>query len=1287
MGSIISSGGVTTVTGGKDDGTSSSGAPTTLTDTGKSWSTNAYAGRFVGIHTGTGVGQIRYINSNTATVLTVDYAWDTNPDNTSQYLVSYNFDDVAAAVGTCTKSGNSSYVVTEHFRVSDDSTQTFLADTEIEVVFQGKFNTIDKSFTQFGRLDEYGDTHSGCTVVCESTEFTFGFGSYDGSNAEVVTANFYNSRVSMSGGRIIYGTGSDSNVSFIDCLCDVAGWALYGSGSVLKNMIITGQTGASPSYALGIRIDLDTPPENITIQDSNYGLYLTAQGFPSTVKSLVLNNIKVSEFVFKYAQPPFVSGDIHWNLVDIVATDWSFDWEDCDDGYAHRKNTVSTTVKDESDTALVGARVYVENVNGVEDVNELTVSGGTIDDAELERGYYTEATGDTITLTTPHVVKVRDYGKIFFETTKNVSAPAIDGYKVYDNDYVVANEATAGAYTGISMNGSSKTITLSSTRTLQELYDYTQWWGIQSGNIQYDESITTTDGSTFTLKSDWTIENVDYLDFDGDRLAGGTIEKDNTGTWSPILGAITIDFTTAGTHAMGSADISGTIELVNSSGGAVTVELAGTVSYTNTGPNITVDAPVVLQGLTFTGLLATSQVYIFETGTQTVIDYVESSTTSFIWQETYSGDQTVDYTIINEGYYPIRVTGVLMEDSEQTVSVQQVADRAYQTSSGLAFGSTATVNTGTKIFTVTTDTTVQNWYSFMMESWRDESTLKNVAFPLLTNGPASFTLSDGWEWDGSSSTVHLSQDGFRYTDGGAVTATWSAIQLIGDTGGLDIRFQQEDGGTTQTSTDSDGVLQVYGDASHGNFDYTDHLVIKTQGDGYDQDESDVYATYGTLEDQFYIVALNPTANGLATGDPSVTGVTITDHGASPVTWNGEDFSITITDSATPHTGTEIMRWLRYNYELGGAFQSKDTFDWHDLVQTNGAKFKTVRGAIYGDTGANIKGVRVVKNDGTSVHPDFNLYTADNGNTYEPPLSITISNSNIIDDTKIMLVNVTQDTILEKTSVSGGGGFLTEYLVGAGEDIEEGDVITIYGTYGVGTSYKNNYTESAVASTSNITFIGVQTDWTYANDLSVDGSAQTEFSSDYPNVEVDVNASGNLFNVEDLIGWLIYIQTTDDGIENFFGAINSVDAANWVLNTSVVDLYLDNTNTATATQSDEVILMRDDQVYPQVVPTSGGGGIGMIQGGLVFVTEITTTGENVITGDIDDVPTKVTEGMTTQGYTTARAPKIDNLDVAVSSVEGATASEIADEVMTRDVATETQATTNKDEVIKKTKQFS
>jgi len=68
-------------------GTTTSSTANTISDSSRSWAVNEHAGRFVIIVSGTGTNQVRKISSNTATELTVQSNWVTNPDLTSDYKI------------------------------------------------------------------------------------------------------------------------------------------------------------------------------------------------------------------------------------------------------------------------------------------------------------------------------------------------------------------------------------------------------------------------------------------------------------------------------------------------------------------------------------------------------------------------------------------------------------------------------------------------------------------------------------------------------------------------------------------------------------------------------------------------------------------------------------------------------------------------------------------------------------------------------------------------------------------------------------------------------------------------------------------------------------------------------------------------------------------------------------------------------------------------------------------------------------------------------------------------
>lgn len=73
-------------------GTATSGAGSTITNSGKAWTTNQWANYQIRITSGLGAGQVRTVASNTGTVITVSAAWTTNPDSTSVYLLEGNED-------------------------------------------------------------------------------------------------------------------------------------------------------------------------------------------------------------------------------------------------------------------------------------------------------------------------------------------------------------------------------------------------------------------------------------------------------------------------------------------------------------------------------------------------------------------------------------------------------------------------------------------------------------------------------------------------------------------------------------------------------------------------------------------------------------------------------------------------------------------------------------------------------------------------------------------------------------------------------------------------------------------------------------------------------------------------------------------------------------------------------------------------------------------------------------------------------------------------------------------
>jgi pyruvate-formate lyase-activating enzyme len=1376
------------------------------------------------------------------------------------------FDDIYSAGVAGIMKDQNVFVITAELSLVNST----LSDTNKIIKFEwGAISTPllidDDSELQLGELDSDGYGINGCQVFMNSSFSTsiINLGSATGNNTgniKLYGCHIKGTSPNTTGIGIngvyfwrFYDDDTSQVCDIRDCQFEFnGGGRFHGTNSKLvRNKFINCKTSVSPFTTRN--------PFGEINDNQVFACSVSYYWYPSQSGSLTVSNAFGRDNDYA-AIVSSVSSDTNQTLtfVDADFDVFTFSW--LGPGGANLRvredyNYVPTILDQETQNPITSGRVYIENLAGTQVHNEALDGNGQVGELILRAGQYRKATGNTRTDETPHTVKVRCYGYQYQEFPIDIDARTITNLSEIINNFVVANESTAGAYTGIVVNGAVQTITVTADHSIQQVFDYCNWWAAQSANMQYDMPISTADGINFTLAAGWLItvtgsgveliqesarltdkssvftvasgaffEDADgaiweasgslyyashaylsvfdsvtaaelegaiigwgdattedvllyntslvldtlvtdvngeaegyfvyridsttyadtkqitgeydhiystiprsldgapigtsgspavirlapdpqvtlskaaagaitgitvdatndvidlsdetlpnaydnlkyqvtadadidtgipacmyfclyglplnksgtsytgrtsttiYQNFaDGGVLSSAIVEFDTPASYNYTFGEIQFNFDANGTYNFGGSTFQAgvTVDTINDS--TVTFQVGAGVVVTNNDPtNITVEQTPTQYGITFENLVAGSSVRVFQTGTQTLEDNNESTGTSWTWSEETTGSITVDYTIQQPGYRPIRVTGVQLTAAETggviTVQVQQVLDRSYVASSGLTFGTTAIVDANNKEVEVSADTTVQNWYSFMIESWIDETALYNVAFPFDTNGPNSFTLTDGWEWgDGATSIAFLSRDGMRYTDGGTTTAVWAAFLSIGVPAGLTVRYQQSDGGTTQeagAAGEIDEMIQIFGDTTHGNFDVTGYLVLKAQGEGYDEGVVDAVALYGTLEDQFYVVGLLPSANGVATGDPSVSDVTITDHGASPVTWNGKEFSITITDSAGGNTGTDIMRWLRYNYGQGGTFQGKDAFNWHDLVQTSGSDFQTVRGVIYGDVGATLKGVRVVQNDGTTSHPDFASFTADDGTAYVPPTQVTISNSNIVNGCRVQLYNVTQDIEIENRLLPSAGYSYTG-LFGPGEDLEDGDVIRLRATYQSGVTAKLPYEQSSVVSAAGISFLGVETDDEVYILYGVDGSGVTKFAADYVQDDINLVIGGN-WTGEELYAWWVYNLTTEQGIREFFGAVTAIDAGNIRFNTDVVGLLLDNTTANNYYQNDNIRIFRSDEAYPVRNPTTGGGGLDVVWRSQVYVATVTVSGSNVITGALADV---------------------------------------------------------------------
>jgi hypothetical protein len=211
-----------------------------------------------------------------------------------------------------------------------------------------------------------------------------------------------------------------------------------------------------------------------------------------------------------------------------------------------------------------------------------------------------------------------------------------------------------------------------------------------------------------------------------------------------------------------------------------------------------------------------------------------------------------------------------------------------------------------------------------------------------------------------------------------------------------------------------------------------------------------------------------------------------------------------------------------------------------------------------------------------------------------PLAVTADN--IPAGASVRVINVTQDTELDISMSIALAGYSNSFTVASGGEVEIGDTLTLQACKAAGAVYSKYYEAIfQVGATGDWTIIDAWEDWDEANDLSVDGSAVTDFVIDAPNVQIDINdMSVSGFWMAEAIGYLLYKTATDAAsMRAFFGALTAQNSARWVVDTAQVNLKFDNLQSVNVQQTDEIILARSDGVTLAIQPTTGGGGIGIV----------------------------------------------------------------------------------------------
>lgn len=189
--------------------------------------------------------------------------------------------------------------------------------------------------------------------------------------------------------------------------------------------------------------------------------------------------------------------------------------------------------------------------------------------------------------------------------------------------------------------------------------------------------------------------------------------------------------------------------------------------------------------------------------------------------------------------------------------------------------------------------TLQALYSFIMKQWKDNN-FEMYKFPLYSVTPGEFELQLGWDFADDTTRYLIRDAGWNLLNAGtsAIEEVWMGFKTLGtidDVNNDQVYFIHTADGTP-TNFQLTGVVnqavKIYGDVTHGNFDYrlTSNsrfvVFLREQGKTYDSYDLNTQQDFTELKNNVYAAPLG----------------------------NGTDLDIEATDAYVSFSGTTSGAW-------------------------------------------------------------------------------------------------------------------------------------------------------------------------------------------------------------------------------------------------------------------------------------------------------------------------------------------------------------------------------------------
>ena len=180
----------------------------------------------------------------------------------------------------------------------------------------------------------------------------------------------------------------------------------------------------------------------------------------------------------------------------------------------------------------------------------------------------------------------------------------------------------------------------------------------------------------------------------------------------------------------------------------------------------------------------------------------------------------------------------------------------------------------------------------------------------------------------------------------------------------------------------------------------------------------------------------------------------------------------------------------------------------------------------------------------------------------------------------------------------------------------------------------------------------QTDAIYVSN-GIDGSTVTEFTPDYPNVQMDVSDPDGVTTVQRIYAWLRYTEATSQGIDLWFDVVTPTDGVNYLIDSAKLNLKIDNTSASPVTVIGGRIYRSDGATIIAAIS----GSIQMDPNRVYSVTGIPTADQNAAATWNYGLESTVSSGQMLRGITRTQLAKVNvnetTGDVTIYKLDGTT----------------------------------